>query len=102
MSNFSKPKPVEVLNDTEKFLKLFDRRSFMKYSGIAAASTAFMLVGCDKDNPIPLEKIRNNPGKGQGLSLGKGDVGVLNYAYALEQLEASFYIMATINPAFMY
>ena len=25
-------------------------------------------------------------------NLGSGDVGVLNYAYALEQLEAAFYI----------
>ena len=24
--------------------------------------------------------------------LGEGDIGVLNYAYALEQLEAAFYI----------
>ncbi len=29
--------------------------------------------------------------------LGEGDVGVLNYAYALEQLEAAFYTMAVEN-----
>jgi hypothetical protein len=30
--------------------------------------------------------------------LGSGDVGVLNYAYALEQLEAAFYTQVLANP----
>lgn len=30
--------------------------------------------------------------------LGEGDVGVLNYAYALEQLEAAFYTMVLAKP----
>lgn len=30
--------------------------------------------------------------------LGSGDIGVLNYAYALEQLEAAFYTMAVDSP----
>ncbi|WP_082461059.1 ferritin-like domain-containing protein [Devosia sp. Leaf64] len=30
--------------------------------------------------------------------LGDGDIGVLNYAYALEQLEAAFYTQALENP----
>ena len=30
--------------------------------------------------------------------LGEGDVGVLNYAYALEQLEAAYYTMVLENP----
>jgi hypothetical protein len=33
-----------------------------------------------------------------GLDLGSGDVGLLNYAYALEQLEAAFYIKVMANP----
>jgi hypothetical protein len=31
---------------------------------------------------------------GDAVSLGSGDVGILNYAYALEQLEAEFYTQA--------
>jgi hypothetical protein len=33
-----------------------------------------------------------------GVSLGSGDVGVLNYAYALEQLEAAFYTAVLAAP----
>ncbi len=33
-----------------------------------------------------------------GAELGDGDIGVLNYAYALEQLEAAFYTTALQNP----
>jgi hypothetical protein len=41
-----------------------------------------------------------NFGISQALAadLGQGDIGVLNYAYALEQLEAAFYTMVTQNP----
>ena len=33
-----------------------------------------------------------------GAELGDGDIGVLNYAYALEQLEAAFYIQVIDTP----
>jgi len=33
-----------------------------------------------------------------GADLGSGDIGVLNYAYALEQLEAAFYTQVVANP----
>lgn len=33
-----------------------------------------------------------------GAELGDGDIGVLNYAYALEQLEAAFYIQVIATP----
>jgi hypothetical protein len=32
-----------------------------------------------------------------GVDLGSGDTGVLNYAYALEQLEAAFYIQVATS-----
>ncbi len=32
------------------------------------------------------------------MSLGSGDVAVLNYAYALEQLEAAFYTQVVLTP----
>jgi hypothetical protein len=35
---------------------------------------------------------------GNAVDLGEGDVGILNYAYALEQLEAAFYTQVTKTP----
>lgn len=33
-----------------------------------------------------------------GINLGSGDIGILNYAYALEQLEAAFYTQVIMTP----
>lgn len=33
-----------------------------------------------------------------GINLGSGDIGILNYAYALEQLEAAFYVQVIMTP----
>jgi len=56
------------------------RRSFFMYAGATAGATALVLAGCSKSD--------STPGM---VNVGSGDVGVLNYAYALEQLEAAFY-----------
>ncbi|MVN76789.1 ferritin-like domain-containing protein [Hymenobacter sp. HMF4947] len=56
------------------------RRSFIKYAGATAGATALTLASCKKDDTTTAL-----------LDVGSGDVGVLNYAYALEQLESAFY-----------
>lgn len=66
-----------------------NRRNFLKLSGIGLAMAGLTLVGCD-DNDF--DYVDNNV-----FDLGKGDVGVLNYAYALEQLEADFYTKVVNN-----
>ena len=66
-----------------------NRRNFLKLSGVGLALVGLTIVGCEDDiNPIDDNNI---------FDLGKGDVGILNYAYALEQLEADFYTKVVNN-----
>ena len=50
-------------------------------AGAGVAGAGLFMIGCDDDETQP-----DGP-----VDLGSGDVGILNYAYALEQLEAAFY-----------
>lgn len=77
-----------ILSSSERNLEVISknglsRRSMLKFFG---ASAAVIAIGssCGKDD-VP----------DNAVNLGSGDTGVLNYAYALEQLEAAFYIKAT-------
>ena len=60
------------------------RRKFFQFSGVAVTSAAFIASCRKKDN--------------DGVNLGSGDTGVLNYAYALEQLESAFYTRVMSAP----
>ena len=55
------------------------RRSFLKFAGTTVLATT---VG----SLLP----RLAQAQGSGVNLGSGDIGILNYAYALEQMEALF------------
>ena len=61
------------------------RRSFLQFAGAGMAGAALIAAGCSKDRG------ELTPMNGATLDF-KDDFGVLNYAYALEQLEAAFYI----------
>lgn len=81
---------------------LTNRRSFLKLSGLAIAGTGLMIAGCNNDddsgnnNPTPA-----NPGMVNGVfDFGGGDIGILTYAYALEQLEANFYTQVVNHNSF--
>ena len=66
------------------------RRSFLRYAGASAAAVAVMgaAASCKKD------RVSVN----SGTDIGSGDIGVLNFAYALEQLEAAFYMQVVATP----
>ncbi|MEO8794378.1 MAG: ferritin-like domain-containing protein [Daejeonella sp.] len=62
------------------------RRSFLQFTGAGLAGVALLAAGCKKE-------FGGTETLDTAVDLGSGDVGILNYAYALEQLEAAFYIM---------
>lgn len=69
---------------------LSNRRRFLQYSGAALATGALLMAGCKDDDD-----------SSDGVDLGSGDVGILNYAYALEQLEAAFYAKVILGSYYL-
>lgn len=61
------------------------RRFFGMAGGLAGAGLLFGTSGCKSEDD-------------DNIDLGKGDTGILNYAYALEQLEAAFYTRVVSTP----
>jgi hypothetical protein len=59
------------------------RRRFLQSVGIGIAGVSLIAAGCKKEE------------RSEGIYLGSGDVGLLNFAYVLEQLEAAFYTQVT-------
>ncbi|MEO6760076.1 MAG: ferritin-like domain-containing protein [Saprospiraceae bacterium] len=77
--------------DVQAFQKALQRRDFLRYTGYAgtalAAGSLIGLASCKDSN--------NND---DGVNFGSGDFAILNYAYALEQLEAAFYTQVIATP----
>jgi len=75
------------------------KRTFLKLSGAALAALAVSGTAIDAlasgENAFLSIPIAPQSG---AVDLGSGDTGVLNYAYALEQLEAAFYTQAVGSP----
>jgi hypothetical protein len=76
------PEKGGELGFLDQLARTSSRRSFLQWSGLTIAVAA---VGCSDNNG----NVEPNPDG--SVDLGSGDTGVLNYAYALEQLEAAFY-----------
>lgn len=69
------------------------RRSFLRYTGATAVVGGLVLAGCKKDDDDPVV----DPNANLTKTLTNNDTGILNYAYALEQLEAAFYQEVVAN-----
>ena len=81
------------------------RRMILKWSGAAMASALVLKVSDTFAADLPENFDAGSAGMGSGaqtavgaVDLGGGDIGVLNYAYALEQLEAAFYTQVVDSP----
>lgn len=71
------------------------RRSFLMYGGAAVATAGLLFSGCER----VLDVVPKKPGA-KMVNLGSGDIGILNFAYALEQLEAAFYTNVALTGFF--
>lgn len=88
MKNLQQEESELLQTEAGIFTGSLQRRSFLRYAGAGAAGVALVAAGCKKDRPIIND----------GVNLGSGDPGILNYAYALEQLEAAFYTQVIASP----
>lgn len=88
----------------ENLLVAADRRAFLRMAGLAGV--AFAAVGCSSNSMEVVAPVASGPsgavvGPNGAITLDfSTDIDVLNYAYALEQLEAAFYLQVVGNAAF--
>jgi rubrerythrin len=68
---------------------LLGRKHFFKYIALSGGVLMLGLGACKKSNSTT---------SSGAIDVGAGDTGILNFAYALEQLEAAFYIK--VNASF--
>src|SRR6202012_6247166 len=71
------------------------RRSFLRLAGAGVAAAGLATVAsCKKLDALP----QKNLSASGSIDIGSGDYGILNFAYALEQLEAAFYTQVVATP----
>lgn len=94
----------ELTKDSTSFLSgmksaALGRRLFMRYLGTtAAAGVALSACKNEISSPVPSGSGREGYRVVDLGDLGSNDTGILNYAYALEQLEAAFYTQVIATP----
>ncbi len=77
-------------------VNLNNRRRFLKLSGARMAALALNSAGA-ANNVMAAETFLPAVVQQQTINLGTGDIGIMNYAYLLEQLEADFYTRVVAN-----
>jgi hypothetical protein len=76
------------------------RRRFLRYAGFSAMTATAVLAACESATmePTDMAGAGARVAADGSIDLGSGDVGILNYAYALEQLEYAFYAQVIATP----
>jgi hypothetical protein len=92
-----------VIGNPEELGRVNTRRSFLRMLGIGGSIVLLpsVFAACGDDDGAPFSPPGPGVGTGTGVRLDLStDVGILNYAFALEQLEAAFYTAVVNGPAF--
>ncbi len=89
-------KQTMIISSTEQLLDNKSRRSFLKLIGVGGAMVFLpgVLTRCNNNSS---DITAPNTGSPLVIDFSKGDVAVLQFAYALEQLEADFYTRVVDN-----
>ncbi|MDB5021816.1 MAG: Tat (Twin-arginine translocation) pathway signal sequence containing protein [Pedobacter sp.] len=99
MKNLQQEEPDLLLKESNITKAKLHRRTFLQYSGAGVAGLALIAAGCKKNTNFPTDGTGDgDPVNPEGINLGSGDTGILNYAYVLEQLEAAFYAKVVATP----
>lgn len=86
-----------IIESTDQLFQPATRREFLRLLGIGGGLMLMpsVFAACSDDDPV------SPGGKPTAVSLNlSNDTGILNYAYALEQLEAAFYTAALTSPGY--
>ncbi|MGH7651913.1 MAG: ferritin-like domain-containing protein [Gemmatimonadaceae bacterium] len=85
-----------VVERPEHLYRVDTRREFLRMLGVGGTIVLLpsVFAACDNDNDS------TGPGIGSASLNLSTDIGILNYAYALEQLEAAFYTAVVASAAF--
>ena len=92
-----------VIERAEQLWRPSSRRGFLKALGASGALVLLpsVFAACSDDSDTTGTGGTNGSSAGTPVTLNLGtDAGILNYAYALEQLEAAFYTAVVASAAF--
>ncbi|MEO7996413.1 MAG: ferritin-like domain-containing protein [Gemmatimonadaceae bacterium] len=96
-------KDTVIVSDTGMLMAPRTRRDILRMMAVGGAAVFLpsMITACSDDDNNGGGSTPTNPGSGAALTIdfAKGDIAILQFAYALEQLEADFYtkVMAASN-----